>query len=302
MAVATVIALEGGAYTVAFEGGRHAEGTLRGRLKKDPAGADKVVIGDRVEVAEAEGGAVTIEALLPRRTTMVRRGAGGKVKVLAANLDRVFVVVAAEPEPRAELIDRLIVVAEANGIPPVLVLNKMDLPSARALAEPLAERYRAIGYPVLLVSARLDLGVASLRALVCQGTSAFIGPSGVGKSTLLNVIEPGLQLRTGELSGKSRSGRHTTVSSRLLQLSCGGAVADTPGFSDVGLWEMDPGELDGCFPEMRGLGQSCRFRGCAHVREPDCAVREALDQGRISPERYDSYVTLRQEAQSARRY
>ena len=300
MAVGTVIGVEGGSYTLRFEGGREAQATLRGRLKQAAAGADKVVIGDRVEVVEADTGAMTIEALLPRRTTMVRRGAGRKAKVLAANVDRVFVVVAVEPAPREELIDRLLVVAEANAVPPVLVLNKMDLPSAQPFAGVLATRYRSIGYVVLEVSARLDLGMAALRALVCQGTSAFMGPSGVGKSTLLNVIEPGLQLRTGELSGKTRGGRHTTVSSRLIQLACGGAVADTPGFSDVGLWEMDPAELQHCFPEMRGLADGCRFRGCAHVKEPDCAVRDAVSAGRIARERYASYLILRGEAEDSR--
>jgi ribosome biogenesis GTPase len=300
LATGTVIGVEGGSYTLALDGGRQALASLRGRLKQESRTGDKIVIGDRVEVQEAEDGAVTIEALLPRRTTMVRRGAGGrKAKVLAANLDRVFVVVAVEPTPRDELIDRLMVVAEANDVPPVLLLNKLDLPGGAEVAAALAARYEAVGYQVLGVSAKADIGIAPLRALVCQGTSAFMGPSGMGKSTILNVIEPGLQLRTGELSKKSGHGRHTTVSSRLITLSCGGAVADTPGFSDVGLWEMDPADLDRCFPEMRGLGDSCRFRGCAHVKEPDCAVRSALAAGDIAPERYESYLVLRREAEEA---
>ena len=294
-----VIGVEGGIYTLTLDDGRQLEASLRGRLKQDSRGGDKIVIGDRVE-AEDAGGAVTVEARLPRRTTMVRRGAAGrKAKVLAANLDRVFVVMAIEPTPRSELIDRLLVVAEANAIPPVILLNKMDLPGAGEVAAFLAARYEAVGYVVLGVSAKADIGIDRLRALLCDGISAFMGPSGAGKSTLLNRVEPGLKLRTGELSLKSRSGRHTTVSSRLLSLSCGGAVADTPGFSDVGLWEMDPSDLDWCFPEMRGLRDACRFRGCAHVIEPGCAVRQALVEGRVSPERYESYVVLRAEAVEA---
>ena len=298
--VGTVIGVEGGSYTLLCDGGRQLEATLRGKLKQGTTGGDKIVIGDRVEALEGDGGGSTIESLLPRRSSMVRRGAGGrKAKVLAANLDRVFVVMAVEPSPRSEVIDRLLVVSEANDVPAVLVLNKIDLPHAAEIAAPLASRYREIGYPVLEVSAKRDLGVGALRALLCQGTSALMGPSGVGKSTLLNVVEPGLQLRTGELSGKTRGGRHTTVSSRLIQLSCGGAVADTPGFSDVGVWEMEPAELDRCFPEMRGLKERCRFRGCAHGKEPDCAIRDAVAQGRIATERYDSYVALRREAEAA---
>lgn len=301
MPLGIVIGVEGGIYTLALDGGRHVQATLRGRLRQESRAGDRIVIGDRVTAEEADDGAITIEALLPRCTTMIRRGAGGrKAKVLAANVDRVFVVVAVTPVPRDELIDRLLVVAEANEISAVLLLNKLDLPGSAEIAAALGARYQAIGYPVLGVSAKRDIGIASLRALVCRGTSAFVGPSGVGKSTLLNVIEPGLQLHTGELSKKSGSGRHTTVSSRLIPLACGGSVADTPGFSDVGLWRMDPAQLDQCFPEMRGLKNECRFRGCAHVKEPDCAVREAVEEGRIAPERYASYVVLRGEAVAAR--
>jgi ribosome biogenesis GTPase len=294
--------LEGGVYTLALQGGREVEAKLRGRLKQETKRGDRIVIGDRVEVAEAEGGAFTIDALLPRRSTMTRRaGVGRKARVLAANVDRVIVVVAVEPPPWTELIDRLLVVAEASSLPAVLVVNKMDLPDAEQVVQ-VMERYRAVGYPVLGVSARRDLGMEPLRALVCQGTSAFMGPSGVGKSTLLNVIEPGLMLRTGELSGKGKKGRHTTVSSRLIPLGCGGSVADTPGFSDVGQCEVDPLQLDLCFPEMRGLRDECRFGGCAHVKEPGCAVRAAVAAGTIAGERYDSYVALRREAEAARAY
>lgn len=285
---------EGGVYTLAFPDGRVAEATLRGRLKQAGKAGDRVVIGDQVE-AHIEHDAATIEDVLPRRTTMVRRGVGRRAKVLAANLDRVCVVVAVEPTPHPQLIDRLLVVAEANDIPPVLVINKVDLVGGDRLVADLERRYRPAGYPVLPVSARESVGIEALHAVLCEGISALMGPSGVGKSTILNRIEPGLGLRTAELSRKIGTGRHTTVSSRLVRLSCGGAVADTPGFSDVGLWEMDPADLDACFPEMRGLRDACRFRGCAHLKEPDCAVREALSEGRIPRERYESYAALRAE-------
>jgi ribosome biogenesis GTPase len=301
LSVGTVIGVEGGLYTLALEGGRQVQARLRGRIKQEKRSGDRIVVGDRVEVEEGEDGAVTVETLLPRRSTMVRRGAGGaKPTVLAANLDRVFVVVAVEPPPRSDTIDRLLVVAEANDIPAVLVLNKVDLPDADDVAATLADRYRPAGYSLLQVSAKRDIGMEALRALVCHGTSVFLGPSGAGKSTMLNVIEPGLQLRTGDLSTRARLGRHTTVSSRLIPLACGGAIADTPGFSDVGECELEPAELAGCFPEMRGLGDECRFNDCAHIVEPGCAVRDAVAAGRIGSERYESYVTMRREAESAR--
>jgi ribosome biogenesis GTPase len=295
-----VIVVEGGVYTLMLEDGRRVEASLRGRLKQESRGGSNIVIGDCVEAEEADG-AATVQARLPRQTTMVRRGvAGRRAKVLAANLDRVFVVMAIEPTPRAELIDRFLVVAEANAIPPVILLNKMDIPGAAEVALSLSARYEPVGYVVLCVSAKGDIGIDRLRVLLGEGISAFMGPSGAGKSTLLNKVEPGLKLRTGELSLRSRSGRHTTVSSRLLSLSCGGAVADTPGFSDVRLWGMDPADLDWCFPEMRGLRDWCRFRGCAHLMEPGCAVRRAAEERRVAPERYESYKVLRAEAVEAR--
>ena len=297
----TVVGAEGGIYTLALDDGRRVGASLRGRLKMPSPKGDRVVIGDRVEVVEGQSGTVTIEALLTRRSAVVRRSAKDRgAKVVAANVDRLFAVVAVEPRPRAQLVDRLLVVAEANAIPSVLVLNKMDLPGAAEVAPFLTARYRALGYPVLAVSARAQLGLEGLRELLCDGTSALIGPSGVGKSTLLNAVEPGLQLRTGGVSRKHSSGRHTTVASRLIMLLCGGVVADTPGFSDVGLWEMEPAELDCCFPELRELKGSCRFRGCAHLEEPDCAVRAAVEEGRIAQDRYESYVILRGEAEAAR--
>ena len=299
MVTGTVIGVEGGVYALRLDDGRQIEASLRGRLKLEAREGGKIVIGDRVEAEEGDGSA-TIEACLSRRTTMVRRSvAGRKAKVLAANLDRVFVVMAIDPPPPAALIDRFLVVAEANDIPPVIVFNKMDLPGAADVASSLSARYEEVGYGVLTVSAKGDIGIESLRALLCEGISALIGPSGAGKSTLLNKIEPGLELRTGELSARSRTGRHTTVSSRLLSLSCGGAVADTPGFSDVGLWGMDPADLDLCFPEMKGLRGQCRFRGCAHLVEPGCAVRQAVEESRLAPERYESYEVLREEVVEA---
>ena len=151
------------------------------------------------------------------------------------------------------------------------------------------------------VSAKSGEGHEPLRAELCSGTSALIGPSGVGKSSLLNALDPGLALRTGELSAKTRTGRHTTVSSRLLELGCGGLVADTPGFGDVAIWGVAAEELAGCFPEL-SRAEPCRFRGCAHMQEPDCGVREAVEAGRIPEARYRSYRKLYEEAAERTEY
>lgn len=297
----TVLRVGGGRYRVGLDDGRRVEASLRGRLKLETRTGDRVVIGDRVRVEEAGEGTFAIEEVLPRRCEFVRRGPDDRrAKVVAANVDRLLVVVAAaEPDPSSLLVDRLLVLGEASEVEPVLVINKMDLEETGGRGSELAELYREVGYRILLTSARTGRGIEALRDLLCRGVSALVGPSGAGKSSLLNRVEPGLELRTGELSEKPRTGRHTTVTARLLELGCGGRVADTPGFSDVGLWGVDPDELDLFFPEIAPRLEGCRFRRCSHLHEPGCAVREAVDRGEIDPRRWESYAELRAEAEEA---
>lgn len=296
----TVYGMEGGVYQVRLPSGEMVEAVLRGRLKQDKKTGDKVVIGDVVRLALHEG-SWAMESVAQRRSQLVRRGVGGRrVKVVAANVERVLVVIAArDPDPSLPLLDRLLVVSEASGIHPVLVVNKVDLPGGRALTEELAALYEPIGYPVLAVSAATGEGMELITERLRHGTSALVGPSGAGKSSILNALHPELELRTGVLSRKTGRGRHTTVSSRLIPLECGGTVADTPGFGDVGLWGLEAEEVAGCFPEFAPRVEECRFRGCAHLKEPDCAVRAAVEDGRIAESRYRSYVVLREEAAEA---
>lgn len=253
--------------------------------------------GDRVAVAPDESGSWTVERTLERASELVHAGPGGRhPRVVAANVDRLFVVMSAvEPPFRPELADRFLVLAEASDLPGVLLLNKMDLPGARPVANEIGPRYRSAGYRVLLTSAASGEGIEGLRALLAQGVSVLAGPSGVGKSTLLNAVAPGLRLRTGEVSRRGGTGRHTTVGARLLALPAGGWVVDTPGFSDVGLGGVDPSFLPFAFPEFQEHAALCRFSGCSHVHEPECAVRDAVDAGEISPERYESYRLLLEE-------
>lgn len=296
-----VVEAGGGVYQVRLDSGERVEAALRGRLKRERRTGDKVVIGDRVGVIP-QGDVWAVETVAERDTELVRRGLGGRrAKVVAANVRRVLVVVAArDPDISLQLVDRLLVVAEASGVGPVLVVNKVDLPGAADVAEELATLYGGIGYPVLPVSAATGEGMDALAEALRRGTSALMGPSGAGKSSLLNRLHPELELATGGLSRKTGRGRHTTVSSRLIPLECGGAVADTPGFGDVGLWDVDPEEVAHHFPEFVELEPGCRFRGCAHLQEPDCAVRMAVEEGAVAQSRYRSYVTLREEAVQAR--
>ena len=290
----------GGVYAVALESSEIVEASLRGRLKLEELEGAQVVIGDRVRVEAVGDEAHVIEEVLPRVTTITRSASGGRsIKVLVANADRLLIVVAsAQPKPRRDLIDRLLVVGELGGVTPVIVVNKMDLHGGAEVAKGLEQVYLPLGYDVLRVSALAGEGMDQLAEQFCEGIAALAGPSGVGKSSLVNTLEPEQALRTGELSRKRGTGRHTTVSSRLIQLRCGGLVADTPGFSDVGVWGVPQEELDHCFPELRALTPSCRFRECSHLHEPDCAVRQALDDGAIDPGRFESYRTLYQESGS----
>ncbi len=291
----------GGVYHVRLEDQRDIEASLRGRLKRQQRTGSRVVIGDVVTLGTS-GDAWTIESVDDRSTEFVRRGRGGRApKLLAANLDKAFMVIAAKnPDATVELIDRLLMLGEASGMHPVLIINKLDVPGAPEVSLRFAPMYRAVGYEVLSVSAETGEGIELLRSHMCEGTSTLIGPSGVGKSSLLNAVDPELGLRIGELSRKTRTGRHTTVSSRIISLTCGGLVADTPGFGDVTLWGVTPEEVAGCFPEFAEPADHCRFRGCTHTHEPDCGVKSAVEAGEIFDSRYKSYLTAREEAGETR--
>lgn len=296
--IGTVHSVVGGSYGVALDDGGFEEASLRGRLKREARIGDQVVIGDRVVVARQEGGSHTIESVEPRRSQIARtRGGGRRPRVLVANADRLLVVMAAvDPPPSAELIDRLLVVAEASGVEGVVVINKIELPGAVEVSRGLAEVYRRLGYTVIEASAETGSGIEALREALGGGISAMAGPSGVGKSTLANALEPGLDLRTGTLSRKLSRGKHTTVSSRLLEVTGGGLLADTPGFSDVGVWGVRREALSDFFPEFRELSPRCQFRGCTHLHEPGCEVIRAVEAGSVTETRYGSYRTLWEES------
>ena len=293
MTTGQVIETVGGAYTIRT-GDRTLEASLRGRLKRSGRVRDRVVIGDRVEVAKVWGGGYVIESVRPRRTFLARRATGGRVdKVVAANLDRLVVVASvADPPPTPGVIDRMLVMGESGGLDTCLVLNKVDLASGRAVARELSRLYRAAGYPVMGTSVVTSEGMDGFRRVIGSGSSALAGASGVGKSSLLNAVEPALELRTRRVGRRSRSGKHTTVSSRLIFLEGGGVVADTPGFTDVGLGDVAPEDLDRCFTDFRPFLGRCHFGDCTHIHEPGCAVPAAVAAGDVQEARHHSYRAI----------
>jgi len=288
--VGQVVEAVGGVYRVRAQG-RTVEASLRGRIKHGGRGRDKVVIGDLVHFGRESGESAVIESVVPRRTRLSRRPSWSRfAKVVAANLDHLVVVASvADPPPSRSVIDRMLVMGESGDMECRVVLNKVELPGGRAVAEEFSRAYRDAGYEVAATSVVTGEGMDDFRALIQAGSSVLVGPSGVGKSSLLNAVDPGLSLRTREVGRRSRAGRHTTVSSRLITLAGGGQVADTPGFSDAGPGELTARDLGRCFADFRPFIGHCQFNDCIHLHEPGCAVLAAMAEGRIQPERHQSY-------------
>jgi len=287
--------LQGGFYTVHVN---HNEITcrLRGRHKQDRLNEDIVAVGDRVDIQILEDGSGVIEEILPRTKAFIRLAPstrGNYKQILLANPDQVLLVFScANPEPSLRMLDRFLVITEKQKIPVIIVANKVDLIGIKS-AKKLFSIYSELGYEVLFTSAKKMLNIDKLKERLIGKISALSGPSGVGKSSLLNRVQSKLGLSIGRLKNLSKKGRHTTVVRQLFPLDEGGFVADMPGLRSLSLWDTEPEELDGYFPELRGLVADCRFNDCTHINEPDCAVIQAVADGKVHPLRYDSYVRLR---------
>lgn len=317
-----VLSGTGGIWRVRRDDGVTVESSLRGRVKKSNSGkrADgslrrdtisaakdtlKLAVGDRVLLEQDDSGATAIAEILPRRSRLARRAPGGGhgERVVAANVDQVVVVfAAANPEPHPRMLDRFLVIAEANDLAARIVINKVELVGGVEEARKRWLDYERAGYTIHYTSVKQREGLEALHDALAGVVSVLTGPSGVGKSSLLNAMFEGLDLRVGEISESVNKGRHTTVGGFLHPLPGdeGGYVADTPGLREVGMWALSPTELDQCFPELRPFLEGCRFADCRHSVEPDCAVRDAVSRGDVSVARYESFIKLREELEGVK--
>ncbi len=270
---------------------------IRGRLKSGRKNTDIIAIGDLVEFEILPDGSGIIESVMPRTNELIRMTTGIKIEyrqVLISNMDQVLLVFACtHPEPRLRMLDRFLVVCEKQKITPVIVVNKIDLLGEDAARE-LFRDYEPLGYRVVYASAEDGRGIEEIRELLKDRISGLVGPSGVGKSSIINRIDPDLDLRTNEISDYNEKGRHTTVVREMFPLKDGGFVADLPGLKTLALWDIEPEELDGYFPELRELVKDCYYSDCTHDEtEVGCAVHKAVEEGRVSRERYESYLRMR---------
>ena len=300
---ATVVRATGSWYDVLHDGAT-VRCRIRGRLRlKGVRSTNPVVVGDEVVCEADEGGDYVIADILPRRNYVIRRASNlsKESHIIAANVDQALLMASLRsPETPTEFVDRFLVTCEAYKVPVTILLSKIDLQDAEAVAEFRAV-YEGAGYRVLEVSVREGRGVEEVRELLAGRTTLVSGNSGVGKSTLIQAIDPSLDIRTGEISESHHKGRHTTTFSTMYPLAGGGAVIDTPGLKGFGLIDIDEAELWHYFPEMMRVAPACRFYNCTHTHEPGCAVTEAVKAGEIAWPRYESYLKIRDEDEKYRK-
>ena len=293
-----VVRTTGSWYRVLAQAGTTVDCRLRGNYRlRGNKQTNPVAVGDRVVFDMQDDGTGVIGEVADRRNYIVRRATklSKQTHVIAANIDLLCVVATLGlPRTSTGFIDRLLVTAEAYHIPACVVFNKSDLlsdPELHAAQAAMAAIYRHAGYPVLEVSALTGMGLDTLKAAIAGKTVLFSGHSGVGKSALLNAIEPGLGLKVGQISDWSLKGKHTTTFAEIFPFA-DGYLIDTPGIKEFGMVDFTPQELSHFFPEMRAVLHGCHFANCTHRHEPQCAVKKAVDDGLISVERYSNYLSI----------
>lgn len=303
-AVGMVTRMQAGFYSVMTEDAAFTC-QLRGRIKKQRKMEDLVAIGDRVSISLVGAEEGVIEEILERQRMLVRLAPttrGVYKQILLANPDQtVFVFACADPAPSLRMLDRFLVIAEKQKISALIVANKIDR-SDKIHAEEIFSPYGSIGYPVVYTSAREGIGIEELRGHLDNKISAFAGPSGVGKTSLLNALRPGLGLEVRTVKESSHKGRHTTIARQLFSLNENSMVADLPGIRQLSVWDIEPEELDAYFCEFPPFVKNCQFSNCSHDQEPGCGIKQAVQKGNISAARYESYLKLRKELETYQTY
>ncbi|MDE6083949.1 MAG: ribosome small subunit-dependent GTPase A [Muribaculaceae bacterium] len=298
-----VIRNTGSSYIVRLDDGKEVNCRIKGNFRiKGIRTTNPVAVGDRVRVGLTGGDADFITMIEPRRNYIIRRASNlsKESHILAANIDQaILVATLREPVTTTTFIDRFLATSEAYNIPAILCLNKCDSwdDEDRELGEAVSYLYRSIGYQTVIVSAQTGEGLDTLRELTTDKVTLLAGNSGVGKSTLINALVPGANLRTGEISDIHHTGMHTTTFSEMLDLPCGGKIIDIPGVKGFGTIDFQPEEVSHYFPEIFRIGRGCKYGNCRHTGEPGCAVEEALERNEISQSRYASYLSILEEAE-----
>ena len=306
----TVTKSTGSWYEVKNEDGTRIPCRIRGKFRlNNIKTTNPVAVGDRVRYElEPKKDTGVITHIYPRKNYLLRRSINlsKQYHILAANLDQIFVTVTlVSPETTTTFIDRILVTAEAYHIPTVILINKIDLldtPERQALKQNFIETYQKADYPILEVSATKGFNIELLKTMMQDKTSMFTGHSGAGKSSLINAVDPDLNLKTGQISNMHQQGKHITTFAQMFDLNFGGHIIDTPGIRGFGVVDMKPEELDSYFPEIFKYKQDCKFNNCKHTGEPGCAVKPALQNGEIPLSRYKSYLQLLEEAENDSRF
>lgn len=293
-----VIKNTGSWYTVLTDGGNTIDCKIKGNFRlKGIRSTNPVAVGDRVEIVRNHEGTAFITNICDRRNYIIRKSSNlsKQSHIIAANVDQAFLIVTVKyPETSTTFIDRFLASAEAYSVPVILVFNKVDLlqDDERRYLDMMVTLYETVGYDCLKVSAETKEGMDRLLPLLKDKITLFSGNSGVGKSTMLNFIVPGAELRTAEISDAHNTGMHTTTFSEMLPLTDGGWVIDTPGIKGFGTFNMEPEEICGYFKEIFKFSKGCRFNNCTHTHEPGCAVRKAVEEHYIAESRYVSYLSM----------
>lgn len=296
--VGMVIKNTGSWYTVLTDGGSTVDCKIKGNFRlKGIRSTNPVAVGDRVEIIRNQEGTAFITSICDRKNYIIRKSSNlsKQSHIIAANVDQAFLIVTVDyPQTSTTFIDRFLASAEAYNVPVTIIFNKVDLfkGDEERYLDMMVNLYETVGYTCLKVSAETEEGLQQLLPLLEGKITLFSGNSGVGKSTLLNKIVPGAELRTAEISDAHNTGMHTTTFSEMLSLGDGGWVIDTPGIKGFGTFNMEPEEICGYFKEIFRFSKDCRFSNCTHTHEPGCAVRQAVEDHYIAQSRYASYLSM----------